>query len=657
LVRMGRSSGGLYPGIRVYGPDETKLCETGISLLFTTEIADCILPSAGTYIIQARDSYGTYTGDYYLYLQRLNNPGGSVSIAFGQTLSGSISTPAEMDSYTFTANAGDKVLVRMGRSSGSLFPEIRVFNSDGTKLCEVNNSNTAFTTEIASCSLPNTGTYTILAYDHYGYTTYTGDYYIVLQRLNNSDSLGSISFGQTLPGSIGTPTKTDIYTFVASLGDTVLVRMGKSSGSLYPEIRVFGPDGTKLCEVNNSNLAFTVEIAGCSLPDTGTYTILAYDHYGYSTYTGNYSLYLQRLNNPGLPVSISFDETLPGWIDTAAKMDTYTFTGNAGGTVLVRMSKSSGSLYPEIRVFGPDGTKLCEVNNSNLAITVEIASCSLSTTGTHTILAYDHYGYGTYTGHYDLYLGDVSIVTIPSEVTITADAPEPSVTGQAVAVTVTVTGESGTPTGTVSITGANTNCSIILAGGTGNCNIIFTSAGAKTITATYSGDATYAGSTDTDAHQVQAQVAKNGGFNTYSGTSKIPKYWAMSNFASTDGKYTSIKKEGTASVRISGAAGKTKTLTQTLSLSGAKGQPFTFSYWVKGSAMPTKGSCYGQVLFYYGTSLKGTKTLRCPTGATYTWKQVKLNLTAPATYNKVLIRFTYSKASGRVWFDLASLLR
>jgi hypothetical protein len=155
-----------------------------------------------------------------------------------------------------------------------------------------------------------------------------------------------------------------------------------------------------------------------------------------------------------------------------------------------------------------------------------------------------------------------------------------------------------------------------------------------------------------------AQRAKNGGFNTYIGTSKIPKYWSKSlTFASTDGKDTSTKKEGTASVRISGAAGKTKTLTQTLSLSGTKGQPFTFSYWVKASAMPTAGSCYGQVLFYYGTSLKGTKTLRCPTGATYTWKQVKLNLTAPATYNKVLIRFTYSKASGRAWFDLASLLR
>jgi len=256
--------------------------------------------------------------------------------------------------------------------------------------------------------------------------------------------------------------------------------------------------------------------------------------------------------------------------------------------------------------------------------------------------------------------GDTYIVDKTPETVITMDTPDPSLAGQAVAVTVTVTaGGSGgpIPSGTVDITGADTNCSVVLAGGTGSCNVVFNSTGAKTITAAYLGDGYYSGSTGTRAHQVGTQRAKNGGFNTYSGASKIPTYWTMGKFSSTDGKYTSSKKEGIASVKIAGASGKTKTLTQTLSLSGVKGQPFNFSYWVKGSGMPTSGSCYGQVLFYYGTSLKGTKTLKCPTGATYSWKQVNLDFTAPATYNKVLIRFTYSKSKGTAWFDLASLVR
>ena len=86
--------------------------------------------------------------------------------------------------------------------------------------------------------------------------------------------------------------------------------------------------------------------------------------------------------------------------------------------------------------------------------------------------------------------------------TITMDVPDPSVTGESVPVTVTVAGDSETPTGTVDITGADANCSITLAGGTGSCNIVFNSAGAKTITATYSGDGYYDGSTDTEDHQV-----------------------------------------------------------------------------------------------------------------------------------------------------------
>jgi len=401
LVRMSKSSGTLYPGIRVYSPDGTKLCE--VDGLYTAEIASCTLTSTGTYSIVAYDGFGhvgggTSTGDYFLSLQRLNNPGSPVSIAFGQTLSGSIITPAEMDTYTFTASAGDKVLVRMSNSSGTFYPGIRVYSPDGTKLCE---EDGLYTAEIASCTLTSTGTYSIVAYDGFGHVaggTSTGDYSLSLQRLNNPGSPVSIAFGQTLSGSISTLAEMDTYTFTASAGDKVLVRMSKSSGNLYPGIRVYSPDGTKLCEQEG---LYTAEIASCTLTSTGTYSIVAYDgfgHVGGGTSTGDYFLSLQRLNNPGSPVSIAFGQTLSGSIITPAEMDTYTFTASAGDKVLVRMSTSSGNLWEEIRVYSPDGTKLCETYT-----TAEIASCTLSSTGTYTILAYDGFD-GTLTGDYYLYL-------------------------------------------------------------------------------------------------------------------------------------------------------------------------------------------------------------------------------------------------------------
>jgi hypothetical protein len=71
--------------------------------------------------------------------------------------------------------------------------------------------------------------------------------------------------------------------------------MSKSSGNLWPEIRVYSPNGTKLCEEYSPS---TAEIASCNLTSTGTYTILADDGFN-GTFTGDYYLFLQRLNNPG----------------------------------------------------------------------------------------------------------------------------------------------------------------------------------------------------------------------------------------------------------------------------------------------------------------------------------------------------------------------
>ncbi len=98
----------------------------------------------------------------------------------------------------------------------------------------------------------------------------------------------------------------------------------------------------------------------------------------------------------------------------------------------------------------------------------------------------------------------------PTTTIITADAPDSSLTGQSVAVSVTVNGAFTTPTGIVSITGADTNCALALSGGSGSCNVVFTTTGVKTLTATYGGDANYIGSSDTESHTVVLTKAASG---------------------------------------------------------------------------------------------------------------------------------------------------
>jgi hypothetical protein len=87
--------------------------------------------------------------------------------------------------------------------------------------------------------------------------------------------------------------------------------------------------------------------------------------------------------------------------------------------------------------------------------------------------------------------------------TITSDNPDPSVVGQQVTVNFTVSGAPGTPTGSVTVSDGTINCNGALTAGAGSCNLTFNTAGPRTLTATYGGDANHNGSTSANqAHGV-----------------------------------------------------------------------------------------------------------------------------------------------------------
>jgi len=86
--------------------------------------------------------------------------------------------------------------------------------------------------------------------------------------------------------------------------------------------------------------------------------------------------------------------------------------------------------------------------------------------------------------------------------TINSDNPDPSVVGQPVTVTWSVTvnapGALGAPlTGNVTVSDGTNNCTAAVSAG--QCDVTFTSAGAKSLTATYAGDSNYNGSASTPA--------------------------------------------------------------------------------------------------------------------------------------------------------------
>lgn len=99
----------------------------------------------------------------------------------------------------------------------------------------------------------------------------------------------------------------------------------------------------------------------------------------------------------------------------------------------------------------------------------------------------------------------ITVSKASSTTRITRDEPDRSTSGDVVTVEFTVTGSGGTPTGTVTITasGGSETCSASVAAG--QCDVtLVTTGNPRVLTATYSGDDRFNGSTDTENHRVDA---------------------------------------------------------------------------------------------------------------------------------------------------------
>jgi hypothetical protein len=171
-------------------------------------------------------------------------------------------------------------------------------------------------------------------------------------------------------------------------------------------------------------------------------------------------------------------------------------------SVRIRFRVESGGGTPTglVRVVSDDG--------ASCSATVAQGECALSFVAAGArVLTLTYAGDAEFEGssatasHQVVAPGPVATTT-----TITADEPDPSGVGQAVTVRFAVTAASGTPTGSVTVAAsASEVCTAAVT--VGACAVTLTQPGARTLTATYGGDAGFAGSSGTAAHAVQAPPA------------------------------------------------------------------------------------------------------------------------------------------------------
>jgi|GEM_PF-6752251 len=380
----------LWLQVDLYDP-EGSLQESAVEVgPGTADLKSNPLGAVGYYQIRVSDYNNTRTGDYWIFLQRLNNPGMAVPFDFGRTLFSSVTNACEEHTYYFNALAGDTIEVRVTTTS-DLDPAYQVYGPTGDFLTENFASGPGILEEDIQITV--TGTYTLLFKDGIDfmtgteYGTETGDYWIFTQRLNNPGTASRMDFGEMRTGALLYACDIHTYVFDALEEDRVWIRVSMEP-TIDPAFTLRAPDGSFVTEDFGTNPLDD----WVTLPSTGTYTLMVRDWADtgsgdYGTGTGAYRLFLQRLNNPGLSIQADFGKTLSASISSAHEVDTYKFNALQGDAVLLRVS-TDAEVDPEVAIWGPNGAFV----DSTIAYGPDTSAivAEMPATGTYTLTAVDN---------------------------------------------------------------------------------------------------------------------------------------------------------------------------------------------------------------------------------------------------------------------------
>jgi len=405
VVRMGQTvaTNTLTPQVRLYAPNGAPL---GNNSFASAAEVTATATTNGTYLVVASDFSSGYigSGGYRLTLAKTGDPvviapgeeGGPMTNAFMHT--GTIEVGG-LDVWTFTATAGQALVVRMGQTvpTDTLTPEVRLYAPNGASLGD---NSFASAAEVAATAT-TTGTYLVVVDDFSSGYGGSGGYRLTLAKTGDpvviapGEEGGPMTNGFMHTGTIEVGSL-DVWTFTATAGQALIVRMGRTvaTNTLTPDVRVYAPNGALL-----GNVSFTTaaEVAATAT-GSGTYLVVANDFSSGYGGSGDYRLTLAKTGDPvviapgeeGGPMTNGFMHT--GNIEVGA-LDVWTFTANTGDALVVRMGRAvaTNTLTPDVRVYAPNGTL---VGNLSYPTAAEVAATATGS-GTYLVVATDFSsGYG-----------------------------------------------------------------------------------------------------------------------------------------------------------------------------------------------------------------------------------------------------------------------
>ena len=325
--------------------------------------------------LKGEDDQGKITLNDQLLVVEKND-----QIQYGDSIFGTIETPSDLDQYTFDAQAGDKITLRLSDSSIILDSSFKIFSPSNQEIPQVTGGVGSAILE--KTELSETGTYTITIFDDGANNT--GDYNFTLESINSPGDITRISYGDSIVGTIDPTSDIDLYTFDAQTGDIVDLRLSDSSIILDSSFKIFSPSHKEIPQVTGGVGSAILENE--QLNETGTYTVAIFDDGANNT--GDYNFTLESINNPGDVTPIRYGDSLSGSIDVTSDIDAYTFDAQAGDIIDLRLSDSSILLDSSFKIYGPSGENLPTVFGGVSSAVLE--NFQLSERGQYKVFVFDN---------------------------------------------------------------------------------------------------------------------------------------------------------------------------------------------------------------------------------------------------------------------------
>jgi hypothetical protein len=308
----------------------------------------------------------------------------------------------DLDSYTFDANAGETVHVRMldttddGGYPYSFRPDLRIYGVDGRLVAQHGDYDVAAVRFQADA----TGTYTIVASDDLYDPGAGGPYQLRVTRAP-LDADGPVLINDGSVDGFMAPGDLDAYVFTARAGEGIQVRIvdldnaGPQASYIpfYPGISVYDPFGATV-RIPDNEEDYQVAGFGFEAPYDGRYTVVVRDESSYRDKGGNYRINFTRAPGAGLDSPLFNGQTVTGSI-VAGELDAYTFEARVGDTIWLEGSDTPDLYQARKHIYDPSGHWVSAPRLDHRSLVVA------EQTGRYTVVIADDSSYldgaGTYT--------------------------------------------------------------------------------------------------------------------------------------------------------------------------------------------------------------------------------------------------------------------